>query len=253
MNMARVGLGLAVAALPLSVIAAGNLSYGKPGGKTEQLLEFGKDVIRMSQQGQPEWMLYTDKDKTLYVVDDGSKSYQKVTPETAAQLGQKIDAIKKQFEEQLANIPPQQREMMKGMMPKMPSFAQQTEYRVEKSGKARKVGQYDCQPYTVYEDDKPSETLCLASIKDVGVSKADFALFKNMGETMSGLAAQFGAGSMAAVMDKIDGIPVEHREPGAQSPQAVLLHAGDKAPDSERLVVPAGYQEKPLMPTGMPQ
>lgn len=253
MKLARTGLGLALGFLPLVSMAAGNLSYGQPGGETQQLLEFGSDAVRMSQQGQPLWMLYKDKDQTLYIVDDSKKSYQKVTQEAADALGKKVAAMQKQINDQLANLPPQQREMMKGMMPKMPDLMQAHEFRVEKDGAKRKVGEYDCQPYIVYDNDKPSQALCLASIKAVGISADDFALFKKMGQTMSSMASQFGAGSMAAVMDKIDGIPVEHRKPGAQSPQAVLLHAGSKAPDPKRLSVPAGYKERPLMPAGMPQ
>ncbi|MGJ8668446.1 MAG: hypothetical protein ACSHXK_03060 [Oceanococcus sp.] len=247
MMLARMSVLLVAAVSPLGAWAAGNLSYGQVGGEAQQMMEYGHDAVRMSQRGQAQWMLYKDKEQTLYVIDDSKKSYQKVTKEMAQQLGKQVDAMKSQIEAQMAMLPPEQREMMRGMMPKIPDIAQQHNYRVENDGKAREVASYACQPILVYDNDEPSEALCIASLKDLKVTSQDFALLKRMGETMSSFAAQFGAGSMAAVMDKIDGIPVEHRKAGSETAQSVLLRVGQEEPKPERMSVPKGYAEQSLM------
>ena len=241
-----------------SALAGGTLSYGQPGtaAKAEaqpaQVLEIGDTAVRMSQRGQAQWMLYQDGEKTLYIVDDTKRSYSKVTKQMADQLAAQISGMKAQVEAQLANLPPQQREMMKGMMPKLPDFNLDHTYRIEKSGDARKVGVYNCQPITVFDNDKATEELCLAKIKDVGLKQADMDLLKRMGEALSRMAANFGAGSMAAVLDKIDGVPVEHRKAGDKVAQAVLIKADASTPAANRFTLPEGYSEQALFP-GMPQ
>ena len=244
---ARIGSMLALLACPLGSWAAGYLAYGPVGGETQQMMEFGHDAVRMSQRGEGQWMLYKDKEKTLYVVDDSRKSYQKVTQQMAEELARKVDAMKRQIEAQMAMLPPEQREMMRSMMPKMPGMTEPHSYRVEIDGKPRQVAAYTCQPYLVYDNEQPSEALCIASLKELGVAAQDFALLKRMGQTMSSFAAQFGAGSMSAVLDKIDGIPVEHRQPGAAQAQSVLLQVGQQEPELQRMSLPEGYTEQSLM------
>lgn len=247
MNFTRVIVAPALLALSGAACAAGTLSYASPGSDGRQLLEIGADAVRMSQQGGGQWLLYHDADKTLYVVDDNSRSYNRVTEDAAKALSQQVEALQKQVEQQLAMLPPEQREMMKGMMPQAPDFSSHT-FRVEKGEGTREVGGYNCQPVTVYDNDKPSEELCLASIKAVGLKTADLALLRRMGEVMSAMAAQFGAGSMAAVLDQIDGVPVEHRAPGAEQAKAVLKEVDNDAPDAQRLSLPQGYTERSLFP-----
>ena len=62
------------------------------------------------------------------------------------------------------------------------------------------------------------------------------------------MASQFGAGSMAAVLDQMDGVPVEHRAPGAKQAKATLVKVDTAAPDAARLSLPEGYSERPLFP-----
>ncbi len=247
MNVIRVIVAPALLALSGAACAAGTLSYASPGSEQRQLLEIGANAVRMSQQGEAQWLLYHDADKTLYVVDDTSRSYNRVTAEAANALSQQVAALQKQIEQQLAMLPPEQREMMKGMLPQAPDLSSHT-FRVEKGEGRREVGGYSCQPVTVFDNDKPSEELCLASVKAVGLKVSDMALLKRMGEAMSAMAAQFGAGSMAAVLDQIDGVPVEHRAPGAERAKAVLKEVDHETPDAQRLSLPQGYTERPLFP-----
>ena len=247
MNRIRVIVAPALLALSGAACAAGTLSYASPGSEARQLLEIGASAVRMSQKGQDQWMLYHDGDKTLYVVDDRNRSYNRVTKEAANALSQQVAALKKQIEQQLAMLPPEQREMMKGMLPQAPDLSSHS-FRVEKGEGTREVAGYPCQPVTVFDNDKPSEELCLASVKAVGLEDADLALLRRMGEAMSAMAAQFGAGSMAAVLDQMDGVPVEHRDPGAEQAKAVLIEVDHKAPEDQRLSVPQGYTERPLFP-----
>ncbi len=247
MNLSRVWLVPALLGLSGVASAAGTLSYASPGNEGRQLLEIGAQAVRMSQSGQPQWMLYQDADKTLYIVDDTQRSYNRVTEEAAQALAKQVAGLQKQIEQQLAMLPPEQREMMKGMLPQVPDMSKHN-FRVEKGEGMRKVGDYSCRPATVFDNDKPSEELCLATVKEVGLKDADLNLLKRMGAAMSAMASQFGAGSMAAVLDQMDGVPVEHRAPGAKQPKATLVGVNTSAPDAARFKLPEGYSERPLFP-----
>lgn len=137
--------------------------------------------------------------------------------------------------------------MMQGMMPKMPDF-EQGNYSVRLGKENRQAAGYSCRPLVVLQDDQPIEEMCLAAISDLKLSKADLKLLERMGKTMGELAASFGAGSMAAVMEASEGIPVEHREPGAAQPRSVLLKVEPGTQPVERFALPAGYKPQPLFP-----
>jgi hypothetical protein len=216
--------GFALSLCCTQAIADGLLGYGRPGTSAQQFLEMSTDAVRMSQPGQAQWMLYRDAEKTVYIVDDGQRSYQRMDKEMAAKLQAQIKAIKMQLEAQLAMLPPEQREMMKGMMPAVPDFGAR-HYTVETYGDPRKVAGYTCQPVRVLEDGKPSEEICLAK-----------------------MASSFGAGSMAAVLEKMDGVPVEHRRPGAASAELELLELNHDKQAPERFALPAGYAQRSVFP-----
>lgn len=243
----RALLAVGLALLGGAVSADTRLAYGTPGAAPMQFLDAGAGAVRMSQTGESSWMLYRDADKTVYIVNDEQRSYHRIDKDMARQMGEQIAAMQAQVEAQMAMLPPAQREMMRQMMPQMPSMAT-AEYTVRVSDKTRKAGLWSCRDVTVLADGQPEEELCLADIKALKVPAGEYALMKRMGQTLGELAATFGAGSMAAVLDKLDGLPVEQRKPGASSPQAVLMEVIDKAHPAGHFKLPDGYSEAPLIP-----
>ena len=252
-NRARALTAVAMAAGLLLVAtvatAAGKLSYGPPGGQAGQFIEIGQSAVRMSHQGRGQWMLYRDGDQALYIVNDRDRSYQRVDAEMLDSLSRQIQAMQAQVEAQLAQLPPEQREMMRGMMPKLPNHSQ-ADYSVEFGDEQRKVSGFACRPLVVKNGGEPVEEICLASIDELKLSESDLNLLKRMGDTMGEMAASLGAGSMAAVMEASDGVPVEHRKAGAEQAESVLLKVEREAQPAGRFTVPEGYEEKPLIPGG---
>lgn len=247
----QVGMALVLGLLAGTAAAEGKLTYGTPGGQAGQYMEIGQSAVRMSQGGQAQWMLYREAEKALYIVDDGQKSYQKVDREMIDSLKRQIDAMRAQIDAQMAQLPPAQREMMRGMMPQVPDFSP-AEYTIEMGDGQREVAGFQCRPLIVKENDTPVEEMCLASVEELKLTRGDLKLLQSMGQTMGDLAASFGAGSMAAVMKRNDGVPVEHRKPGEAQPRSVLLKVDRGAQPAERFKLPSGYTAKPLYP-GMPQ
>lgn len=246
----RYWLAVLFFALPGLVLAAGNLSYGPVGGKAQQMMEIGDGVMRMSMQGQSQWMLYRDDQQTVYMVDDAQRSYTKLDKQAAQQLNQQVTQMQKQIEAQLSALPPEQRAMMKSMMPAMPQLMEKHNYSVKKTGEEKQIQSWACQVYTVYDNGEPTDEFCVAPVKKLGVSQSDFELMKRMSTVLGSLAAQFGAGSMAAVIDKLEGMPVAFGSAGKQ-PKSVLLRVGKETPDAARMMLPPDYKEQSLMSPAM--
>lgn len=231
--------------------AQGRLNYGPPGGSTEQVLEIGVDAVRMTQSAATTWLLYRDDEAALYIVDDGQRAYQKVDQAMAEALMEQIRTMQAAVEAQLAMLPPEQREMMRSMMPPVPDYSAAS-YRVELLQGRHKAAGYACRALRVLKDDKPLEQMCLVSVEALKLKPADLALLKRMSATMSQVAADFGANAMAAVLEEVDGIPVEHRDPGADRAKLVLLGIERGMPPAGRFKVPAGYRQQAMFP-GAPQ
>lgn len=245
----EIWVGLVMSTVSSTVVADHRLEYVE-GEAGVNILEVGSQSVRMQRAGDTQWMLYRDTQRRFYLVDDSRKSYQQMDESTGKALQQQLSAIQQQMEAQLAAMPPEQREMMRQMMPKLPGAASGSQYRVEETGDPREVAGYACQPVTVYKDDKADEALCLAQPKALGVAAEDFAVLKRMGELMSEVAASFGAGSMAAVLKAMEALPVEHRKPGAAKPSARLQSSESGAIAADRFAIPEGYQQRALIPGG---
>lgn len=248
MNSRMSHLGSVLCAMALSIacmpaLADGRLAYGAPGAPPSQLLEFTASAVRMSQLGSAQWLLYRDQDQVIYLIDDAQRSYQRIDEDLADNLQQQLAKVRAQLEAQLAQLPPEQRAMMKQMMPALPQLAQ-AKYSVQERNVQRTVNGFACREVVVMKDGEVAEEICLAALKTLDISKRDFALLKRMGKTMGAVATGFGAGSMAAVLEQIEGVPVEHRRPGAAKAEAQLLELNHERQPKQRFELPQAYSER---------
>ncbi|MDX1497430.1 MAG: hypothetical protein R3352_07735, partial [Salinisphaeraceae bacterium] len=88
------------------------------------ILSIKPPFLRMDEAGGM-WMLYDSKADVIYAVQPAQKSYTKMDRSMAEQLGGVMSAV----EEQLKNLPPEQRAAIEQMMGKtLPKKKAKTEY-----------------------------------------------------------------------------------------------------------------------------
>lgn len=249
MNPSRIraivgGLMLLGGSIPIAG-AEGMLSYGPPGGPESQRLEIGAAAVRMSRADSASWLLYRDDEQAIYIVDDAQRSYQRVDRSAAESIMAQIKRLQAEVERQLAALPPDQREMMRSMMPKVPEFTPGS-YRLDVQENEGKAAGYACKNVIVYRDESAVEEMCLSRVKALGLVDQDMQMLKRMGGILSQVAANFGADAMATVLEKVEGIPVEHRDPGARQAKLQLLKVQSGTQPERRFSVPQGYQQQSL-------
>jgi len=120
------------------------------------------------------------EDKDLYwVIDNKKKTYMEITGEDMKKINQQMEQARKAYEEQMKNLPPEQRKMIEKMMKdKMPTSVPEIEYK--KIGSGVKVNHWTCDRYDGYSDGVKVEEVWTVDWKNLGLSPEDFSVLLSM-------------------------------------------------------------------------
>ena len=162
----------------------------------------------------------------------------------------------KQMEEQLANVPAAQREMieqmMKGKMKGMMSQQAPTEGPRVESGGSSQWRSYPCVKYTVYQGTEKTQEICAAAMDQIGDSGEVMTAFRKMAEfvkkmiaSLPDMVASRFAGNPMEMMDQIDGFPVHtlQFENGKVSQEVSLESVSEQALAENLFTPPADYKK----------
>jgi hypothetical protein len=167
-------------------------------------LSVDKDKVRIESTNTPEnFIIYRADKGVFWMIDGKEKSYTEMTRENIESMTQKMNEAMKKMDEQLAQLPPEQRESIKkSMKAMMPGGGKMT---FKKTGMG-KAGAWSCQNYESYSDGAKRADMCLADPKAVGIPDADFKSFKDMTKPFEKLARDM-AGFLPP--SEVEGIPVK--------------------------------------------
>lgn len=119
-----------------------------------------------------------DKD-VFWFIDNEDRTYTELTREDIQKMKAQLEETSKMFEEQMQNLPPEQRKMMESMMGgKMPEKPPELKYKKIASG--QKIGQWTCDEYVGYLDGQKHAEVWTTPWKDLGLSSEDFDAMKQM-------------------------------------------------------------------------
>ncbi|MCB0329071.1 MAG: hypothetical protein KDD70_05395 [Bdellovibrionales bacterium] len=221
-------------------------------GQGEMLISGQK--LAMKTAGRGEQVVIRGDQGYMMTVDPGKKAVTKITKENMKQLGNQVNAAMKNFEAQLANVPPQQAEAMKklmgGMMAKM-SQPQQSPPVVSKTGQKRTVAEYTCEEYEVSRDGEVTRRYCVVPSSEISGGSEVRAGLQVMGDFFRELLTATQQGPFAKVIEnpylefsKIgDGVPVLTEEvKGGQVVRSTTITSikNDKI-EVARFEPPTGY------------
>lgn len=169
--------------------------------QTTNIIYIEGNRFRVDSRGDQENMTVIfrgDKDE-FWMIDNIKKTYTVLTREDLKQIGQKMqtaisDAMK-QMQEQLKNLPPEQRAMMESMMKEQmagaPTESPQsttvsTHYKKVAGG--QKIGPWTCTQYEGYQDGEKVEEVWAANPEDLGFKESDLKIFEEMERFFSELS-----------------------------------------------------------------
>jgi hypothetical protein len=200
----------------------------------------------------------------MIVVNYADKNFHRLDEKTLAELGaqmQKASAAMKQMEQQMANMPPEQRammeKMMKGRMAGMAGMgAKPPVIRFEPGGMGTWQS-YTCKNYTVYAGDQKTQEMCTVPASKVEGAEEFVAAARNMKEffekfkealQMPGFANL--AQNPAGVVGEVEGFPVHTKEfeNGVLRQEKFLSSSKTENLSDSLFSPPQGFREEKFMP-----
>lgn len=219
------------------------------GGAQVVMVQDGR--IRMNNAGHGNGMIL--KDSVLYVIDDKRKTYSELDKATMKQASDQAGAAMKQMQEQLKNMPPEQRAQMEKMLgANMPGMSGKKDtYEVKDTGKSETSEGRKCRVWNLLKNGVVNEELCVVPFSSLP-GKEDFEKsFKELAEAAIGMAGNLpGAGDSIKARNSINGFPVRVRQfDDAGKPrgtETVLTKWLEESLPGSTFEIPAGYTKKAL-------
>jgi hypothetical protein len=179
--------------------------------------------------------------ETFIVVNDADKTYMEVQQDIAKQIA---DMMAAQMEKMMAEIPPEQREMLKKTMQgMMPGQQEPVEKTIRRTGKESTVAGFDCSEIEVSTPGGGAEELiCVASADELDISDDDYAALVGAMKAMAQMAQIGNRGAALTNFDDMGGIPIRTQGANGRKISELVGLSNDSIP-ADRFEVPAGYRE----------
>lgn len=223
--MKKLCIRAALSALALSLLSAGTFAgvvieyetksadQGKEARKNTLWIE--KDRVRAETEGSG--FIFRGDKQLLWVLQEKDGRYIEMTKEQVQKMGAQVSDAMAQMQEQLKDLPPEQRKMVEQMMAgKIQAGGEQKnpEPRTfKKTGKSETINGYPCVSYDAARGEKRDQELWVTDWKKIDLTAADLKGLADMGafmkDMMGPMAKQMENGFIQnySETDKGDGIP----------------------------------------------
>ena len=234
-----------------------DMRNGKKSSNTSYV-EANRVAIESNDGGRQMTMVYLADGNVMRMIDHSKKTVREISgDELEKMMGQVNEAMAK-MQEQLENMPPQQRAMMEKMMSgrmqqAMGGAAEKPVYK-RGSGSAE-IGGHACDWYEGYRGEKMFAMLCAADWSELDLRASDFAVFRKMAEFLTKLAPNMADMARVGAEDWQDqnlfpGVPLEQTIYSGGKPQSktTLERVERDTIDDAVFVAPADYKVQKGLP-----
>lgn len=237
------------ALLLATAVQAGVVARYVESGKPETLYVEGN---KLRIESPDRILIYDGNAKQMIEVNQGQRTYSVTTESDMREAGKKLQT---QMQEQVKNLPPDQRKawedaMRKGGTGGAGAGEQETKARYVRSGNKRKIAGHECEMYQVTRGDS-REQECILPWSAGVVKKSDFDVFKSMSQFMGQLSAGMGMKMSAKeeesgfreVLDA-PGVPLMKTTDGSDTKEEMKSIERAQV-SSDKFSPPTGYAKKP--------
>jgi hypothetical protein len=191
------------------------------------------------------------EDKNLFwMVDMSKKEYREMTKEDVKQMKAKIDEGMKQIEEQMKNLPPEQRKMMEQMMPAHMNIKKIERPVFTKKDTDIMIKNWNCAHYVGEVNGQKRQEVWTTDWDQLGIAADELKVFRDMGQFFSSLAPDMT--DVFKIGDKeweknggFAGMPVKsiNFEEGKISSEFEITEISKKDFSASLFDVPAGFEK----------
>ncbi|HKZ53097.1 MAG TPA: DUF4412 domain-containing protein [Candidatus Acidoferrales bacterium] len=239
---------LAVVAQAGVVVEMEEKELGKTDRVTQVVVQLQEGKLRVhskSSAGEEAVVIFDESKQVLWLVDYQGRSYVEMTAADVEQMGQGM----RQMQEELAQMPPEERKMVEQMMKQRmgQQMAAAPDVTVQVKARGERVGPYVCTRYDVLADGKRTKELWAAPLGDVQLQEADFKTFRAMGDFFEPLRRnmpmQMSWGAPADL--EVEGFPVRwvNYEGERAAGEGKVLSAERKNLEASVFAVPPGFKK----------
>jgi hypothetical protein len=188
---------------------------------------------------------------TMTMVDNGKKTFTRITRADLQQLAKSLEDAMKQMEQALASVPPEMRDMMKGRMGGMANAGGPPAV-TEDTGQAATVAGKSCRVYRTTVQGKPTAEYCMADASAIDIPAADRATMAAAMAWSKELTDALAKGPMGRLADatpfRAGMVPLRTTTISASGERRTSEFVGvtTNALAADLFAVPAGYKEQKL-------
>lgn len=259
----RTTLAVAVLALSSNVWAADGLLITETtttdGNAVEHQIQLEAHRMRMESAGAtgPQVVIFDGAAEVVRIVNEANKTYTEITKADLDRLSAQMTQMMAMMQDQLKNMPPEQRAQVEAMMRGRGAGAalaqaSKTEYR--RAGTDR-VGAWTCTKYEGFQDGKKVSELCTVSPDTLGFTQADFQVTREMAAFFQALVPPgMNQQELFAVGDEttlgFSGVPVRRSSAGTLAVTTVIESVTRQSFPASTFEVPDGYRKQALPAMG---
>jgi hypothetical protein len=202
--------------------------------------------------GSRQVFIFDANKQLIYMINPERKTYSEMTKADADRLGAQASGVMTQMQEQLKNLPPEQRAqveaMMRGRGAGMPTAAPAA-IQYKKTG-TDKVGRWTCDKYDGFQNNQKVAEVCTVNPKELGLTMADFAVTQELMAFMRGMLSMANANTMFQVGTSdtaggYSGVPVRRVSiAGSQQTVSEVTEVTRQTFSDATFAVPAGLTKE---------
>ncbi|HUQ09688.1 MAG TPA: DUF4412 domain-containing protein [Steroidobacteraceae bacterium] len=218
-----------------------------------QVTEVQNGAVRSSSPGGSVLL----KGGKMIIIDDQQRTYSEMDKAAMEGYAQKANAAMVQMQEQLKNMPPEQRAQMEKMMGglKMPgTSAGSMVFDARDTGKSDTVEGRKCRVWQMTQDGNVIDEMCVVPFASLPGKEDMQKTMKQLSEAFSGMASAMpGAAEQVKVRNSVNGYPVRSRPYLNGKPQgveSVLKSWTETNIPAATFEIPAGYKKKDMPQMG---
>lgn len=229
-------------------------------GSSQMMVE--GSLIKMEMAGQRNGaMIYNGETRELIIIDHQRKSYMSLNEAEIAKLAAQMNAVMAEMEEQLASMPPAQRQMMENMMKsKMPQIAEKMEISVERTGEMETVAGHKAERVEMRIGTGDRRELWVTDWSNLKGGEEVAAAMKGMASLFEDFVSSMSQGPMAGMfegggnnwlgkLDEMGGYPIRIREydaSGKLAAQTTLQSVEEMTIGAAAFRAPKGYKKQKM-------
>lgn len=202
-------------------------------------------------------IIYKGDIEVLYVIDHDKKEYFEMTRSDVFKISEKLKQAEKMMQEQLSQMPEEQRKQMKKMLDEKMGKINRIDmiFKYEKVGESKNIAGHNAEKYNVYiNDEKDDQVLWVTPFSKFDLNQSDFKAFDSFKKYVEELFSSIGTSTnikfdMFWDFSSLKGLPVQienYNEDGTLRETSVLESIKKKNIDDTLFRVPDGYKRKNL-------